>query len=95
MEELKAEKVERPDAASWDDCSEENRLHPLETYSQDCGRCSAPGCPLWGKGPLLVRSGNVVGRWRGNLTVGPWEEVAGGGSLERRASPGWAGLLEG
>lgn len=44
---------------------------------------------------LLVRSGNVVGRGRGNLTVGPCEWVAGGESLERSASPGWACSQEG
>ncbi len=86
--------MEKRYAASWDDCSEEN--HPFEGYFQGCGRCcSALGCPLWGKGPLLVGSGNVVGRRKGNRTVGPCERVAGGGSLERRASPGWTCSQEG
>lgn len=40
-------------------------------------------------------SGNVVGRQRGNLTVGGWEQAAGGESLEKRAFLGWACLQEG
>lgn len=40
-------------------------------------------------------SGNAVGRRSGTLTVGTCAWVAGGGSLERRASPGWAGSREG
>lgn len=42
-----------------------------------------------------MRSDNVVGRRRGKLTVGPWELVAGGGRLDRRASPAQAGSQEG
>lgn len=60
--------MEKQDAANLDDCSEENRLLPLEAY-QGYSRRSA----LWGKAPLLLRSGNAVGRWMGNLTVGPCE----------------------
>lgn len=94
VEEWKAWKVERQDAASLDDGSGEN--HSSVVYSHGCGKCCyVLGCPLWGKGPLLVRSGNVVGRGRGNLTVGPCEWVAGGESLERSASPGWACSQEG
>lgn len=78
------------DASSWDDCSEEN--HPSEAYAQGCGRgCSAPGCPLRGTGPLLDGPGSVVGRLTGSLTVRPCERVAGGRSLEKRASPVWEG----
>ena len=39
--------------------------------------------------------GSVVGRLKGNLTVQPCEQVAGGRSLEKRASPVWAGWQEG
>lgn len=86
VEEWKAWRVERHDETSLDDCSEGNLL--FEACSQGCGRrCSALGCPLWGKGPLPVGFGNVVGS---NPTVGPCEREAGGGSLERRASLGWA-----
>lgn len=84
-EEWKAEKVERWDVTSSD---EENRLRPLQACSPGCGRCcSALGCPLCGTGPLLERSGSVEGRGS-NLTVGLRETAAGGGSLEKRASPG-------
>lgn len=82
--------MERQDAASLHDCSEENRLRPFEAYSQSCGRCAAQG-----KGPPLSGSGNVVSRRRSSLTVGTCEWVAGGGSLEKRASPGWEGSQEG
>lgn len=40
-------------------------------------------------------SGNVVGRRRGNLTVGGWKQAAGGESPEKRAFLGWACLQEG
>lgn len=39
--------------------------------------------------------GNAVGRQSGNLPVGPRERVTGGGSREKRASPGKAGSQEG
>ncbi len=62
VEEWKAKRVERQDAASLD---EEN--HPFGACSPGHGRrCSAPGHPLQGKGPQLVGSGNAVGRQMGN-----------------------------
>lgn len=84
-------KVERQDGASLDECSEENQLCSFEACSQDCGTCcSVLGCLLWDMGPLLVGSGNAVGTQSGNLSVGPCEQVNEGGSLGKRASPGWA-----
>lgn len=92
----RAGKVERQDGASLDDCPEENQLCSFEACSQDCGTCcSVLGCLLWDMGPLLVGSGNAVGRQSGNLSVGPCEQVTEGGSLGKRASPGWAGSQEG
>lgn len=89
-EEWKARKVERRDAATVDG---ENR--PFEGYARGCGRHSASGCRVLGKGPLLVGFGNVAGRRRGNLTEEPCGRAAGGGNLERRESLVWEGLQEG
>lgn len=93
VEEWKARKVEKQDTASLDESSEDNP--PSAAYSQGCGRhCSVVGSPLWSNAPLLT-SGNVGGTWRDSLTGGPCEKVAGGGSLDRRASPGWPCFQEG
>ena len=94
MEEWKVEKEERPLATSLGVYSEENLIHLCVVYSQGCGRCcSELVFQVSGKGLQLVWSGIVVGRQNGTLTVGPCEWV--GGSLERRASPGWTGSQEG
>lgn len=86
MEEWKPWRGEKQDAASWDESPEAN--FPSEAQYQASGRCcSAVGCPLWGRGTLWVGSGNV-GRRRSNLNEAGWEQAAGGGSLERRASLG-------
>lgn len=83
MEEWRPWRGERQEAASWD-----------EAQYQAWGRCSAPGCPLRGRGTLQGGSGNV-GRRRSSLNEAGWEQAAGGGSLERRASPGSASLQGG
>lgn len=83
----------RQHAASFAVHSEETLLRPSVACCRGCGRRSEPGRPVKGKALPLVWSGNVVGRRRGTLTEGP--SAAGGGSLERSASPGWEGSREG
>lgn len=57
----------RQDAASWGDCSETN----FPPGAHDSDRCYfALGCLMYGKKPLLVASGSVVGRQRGKQSVG-------------------------
>lgn len=93
MEEWKPWRGERQEAASWDDSSEAN--FPFEAQYQAWGRCcSALGYLLWGRGTLQGGSGNV-GRRRSSLNEAGWEQAAGGGSLERRPSLGWASLQGG
>ena len=71
------------------DCSGESQLRPFEAHSQGCGRGSALGFLLKGMVCPLMESGNVVGRRRGNLTGGPCDSAAGGGSLDKTASLEW------
>lgn len=95
-EELKAWTVEWQDGATVEDCSEDNWIHSFEACARGCGRrCSAVGCSLQSKGPLLVQSGKVEGRQSGNLAVEPYDWVYGGESLDRRVSLEWEGLQEG
>lgn len=85
VEEWKSWKDERWGAAMVENCYGENRFCPLEAHALGCGY-SELGCPLLGKGPPLVESGNAADRRKGNQTEGPYDLLHGGGSLDRRVS---------